>query len=117
MADEGDNEQPLHLRVVSDNPNALAHQLVAWAKDEVERSLAHFVATLLRTMAGSNTEARYLMHRLSDFFDSLQQFQKEAARGLTVAEFGGGSATLIDVVNFPGEMSSANCFFAVSCSR
>ena len=79
MADEGDSndEQAPHLRVVSDNPNARADRQAAWAKDEVERTLAHFAAALLRTMAGSNTEARYLMHRLSDFLDSLQQFRKE----------------------------------------
>lgn len=85
--DDDDDGRPPHLKVVSDNPSARADRQVAWAKGEVERTIAQFAAALLRTMAGSNTESVYLMHRLSDFLDSLNKFREEAGRGLTVAEF------------------------------
>lgn len=84
--DDDDDEKPPHLRVVSENPNARADRQVAWAKDEVERTVALFAAAMLRTMAGSSTESIYLMRRLSDFLDSLNKFREEAGRGLTVAE-------------------------------
>lgn len=84
---DDDNEgKPPPLRVVSDNPSARADRKIAWAKEEVERTIAVFAAALLRTMAGSNTEATYLMHRLSDFLDALNKFREEAGRGLTVLE-------------------------------
>jgi hypothetical protein len=85
--DDDDDGKPQHLKVVSDNPNARADRQVAWAKGEVERTIAQFAAALLRTMAGSNTESVYLMHRLSDFLDALNKFREEAGRGFTVAEF------------------------------
>ena len=81
-----DDDKPPHLRVVSENPNARADRQVTWAKEEVERTVAQFAAALLRTMAGSSTEATYLMRRLSDFLDLLNKFREEAGRGLTVGE-------------------------------
>jgi len=81
MADDHDDEKPPQLRVVSDNPNALAKRKIAWAKDEVERTAALFAAAFLRTMAGSNTEAMYLMRRLSDFLDALTSSARRQAEG------------------------------------
>ncbi|MGY2988698.1 hypothetical protein [Bradyrhizobium sp. USDA 4508] len=57
-----------------------------WAKGDVKRTLSVFSAALLRTMAGSDTEAVYLMHRLGDFLDALHKFSEELGRGVTVAE-------------------------------
>src|SRR2546421_592757 len=73
--DDGVDDNPPNLKLVSENPNARADRQIAWAKGEVERTLAQFTAALLRTMAGSNTESIYLMHRLSDFLDSLNKFR------------------------------------------
>lgn len=90
MADDGDedddDEKPPHLKVVSDNPNARAERQVAWAMDEVERTAAQFAAAMLRTMAGSSTEATYLMHRISDFLDAIREYRAEAGHGLSVAD-------------------------------
>jgi hypothetical protein len=61
MADDHDNEKPPQLMVVSDNPDARVNMDAAWAMEEVERALSHFAAALLRTMAGNDTEATYLM--------------------------------------------------------
>jgi hypothetical protein len=83
--DDDDDDKPAHLRVVSDNPSARKDRQIEWAK-EVERLLAQFAAAMLRTMAGSETEAIYLIRRLSDFLDALSKFREEAGRGLTVAE-------------------------------
>ena len=62
MADN-DDDKPPRLKVVSENPTARADRQIAWAKEEAQRSLALFAAALLRTMAGSNSEAVYLIRR------------------------------------------------------
>jgi hypothetical protein len=85
MANDHDDEPP-QLRVVSDNPNARSNREIAWTREEVERTLSQFGAALLRTMAGNDTEATYLMHRLSDFIATLSKFQEKAGRGITIAE-------------------------------
>jgi hypothetical protein len=41
---------------------------------------------LLRTMAGSKTEATYLLRRLSDFIDALNRFREESGQGLPILE-------------------------------
>jgi hypothetical protein len=86
MGDDDDEDKPPSLRVVSDNPNARIDRQAVWAKEEVERALSEFVAALLRTMAGSDREAVYLMRRLSNFVDTLNKLREESGRGLTAAE-------------------------------
>lgn len=86
MADDDDGDKPPILKLVTENPNARANRQVAYVKGEVERTLTLFTAALLRTMAGSNTESIYLMHRLSDFLDALGKFREQTGRGLTVIE-------------------------------
>jgi hypothetical protein len=86
MADDHDDGKPPQLRVVSDSPKARSNRETVFAKEEVERTLSEFAAALLRTMAGNDTEATYLMHRLSDFIAALNQFHVKAGRGLMVAE-------------------------------
>jgi hypothetical protein len=89
MTDHGDSDddcRPPHLKVVSDNSNAHADRQNAWAKQEVKRTLAGFAAAMLRTMAGSDTEAIYLIRRLSDFVDALNEFRNASGRGLTAVE-------------------------------
>jgi hypothetical protein len=81
-----DDDKPPNLKLVSENPNARADRQVAWAKEEVERTAALFAAAMHRTMAGSSTEATYLMHRISDFLDAMSKYRAEAGHGLTVAE-------------------------------
>ena len=78
MADDdnkppNDDEKPPPLRVVSENPNARTDRQIAWAKQEAQRALSQFVAALLRTMAGSGSEANYLIQRLSHFIDALKE--------------------------------------------
>ncbi|MEY9494518.1 hypothetical protein ABIF33_003538 [Bradyrhizobium elkanii] len=60
-----------------------------WAKNDVDRTLAEFSAALLRTMAGSESESVYLMHRLIDFLDAHNKFSEVMGRGLTAAELEG----------------------------
>jgi hypothetical protein len=55
-----------------------------WALEEVERTLAGLSAAFLRTMAGSDTEAVYLIRRLSDFISALNKFREESAGRLPV---------------------------------
>jgi hypothetical protein len=85
VADEDDGKPP-NLKLVSENPNARTDRQVAWAKEELERSLSQFAAALLRTMAGSDTEATYLMRRLSDFIDAISRFREASGQGLRTAE-------------------------------
>lgn len=84
MAD--DDDKPPHLKVVSDNPNARVDRQIESAKGEVERALSQFAAALLRTMAGNDTEAVYLVRHLSHVVDALNKFRERADRGLSVAE-------------------------------
>lgn len=85
MADD-DEEKPPSIRLMSDNPIARVDRKLVYGKQEVERTIALFAAALLRTMAGSDTEAMFLMQRLSDFIDALNAFRDDAGRNLTIAE-------------------------------
>lgn len=85
MADD-DEDEPSHLRIVSDNPNARVDRQVEWAKEDLERALAQFAAALLRTMAGSEREATYLLRHLSILVDTLNKFREQSGRGMSVAE-------------------------------
>jgi hypothetical protein len=85
VVDENDDKPPI-LKLVSENPNARTDRQTAWTKKEVERTLSEFAAALLRTMAGSETEAIYLLRRLSDFIDALNKFREEFGQGLPIAE-------------------------------
>ena len=69
-----DDSKPPMLKVVSENPNARAERQIVWATEEAQRTLSVFAASLLRIMAGSASEATYLMHRLAQFVDALKEF-------------------------------------------
>lgn len=84
MIDDQD-DKPFPFRVVSDNPNARADRQISWAKEEAKRSFAVFAASLLRIMAGSDSEVSYLGHRFSDLLRALEEL-----KGLN----GGGIAPL-----------------------
>ncbi|SPP99435.1 protein of unknown function [Bradyrhizobium vignae] len=84
--DGEDDEKPPKLRVVSDNPNARADRQIEWAKDEAHRALSQFAAALLRTMAGNDTEAVYLIRRLALVVEAINKFERQADRGISAAE-------------------------------
>jgi hypothetical protein len=84
--EDDENKPPPLLRIVSENPNAHTDRQVAWAKAEVQRALSEFAAALLRTMAGNDTEAIYLIRRLAHFVETLNKFREEFGQGLSVAE-------------------------------
>jgi hypothetical protein len=81
MAD--DDEDPPPLRVVSNNPNARNDRRTAEAKERVQNAFARFAAALLRTMAGSDSEAIYLFRRLSDFVQEHRDFNAISGQWLT----------------------------------
>jgi hypothetical protein len=85
MADDKD-DKPSPLRVVSENPNARTDRQIAWAKQEAQHALSRFAASLLRTMAGSDSEATYPIHRLAQLVDALKELNAVSARGLTTQE-------------------------------
>jgi hypothetical protein len=80
VADDGDDNKPPLLKVVSENPNAHIDRQIAQAKMEAQRALSQFSAALLRVIAGSGSEAIYLIRRLSLFIDAQKALY--AASGL-----------------------------------
>ncbi|WP_206745790.1 hypothetical protein [Bradyrhizobium canariense] len=84
--DDDGVERPPKLRVVSDNPNALADRQIEWSKSEAQRALSDFAAALLRAMAGNNDEAAFLIRRLRILVESISEFEKQSDRGLSVPE-------------------------------
>jgi hypothetical protein len=85
VADD-DKDKPPPLRVVSENPNAHEERQIARAKDEAQRTLSVFAATLLRTMAGSQSEAVYLLRSLADFIDAQNELRALSGHLLTPGE-------------------------------
>ncbi|WFU44193.1 hypothetical protein QA640_18125 [Bradyrhizobium sp. CB82] len=82
--DEGD--KPPKLRLVSGNPNARADRQLEQVKIEVQSALSQFAAALLRTMAGNDTEAVYLIRRLALVVEAINKFEKQADRGMSAVE-------------------------------
>lgn len=85
MADN-DEEKPPSLKVVSDNPNAHADREIRSAKEAARQSFSRFAAALLRTMAGSDSEALNLVRYLSQFIESQRKLDAITGTGLTIAE-------------------------------
>ncbi|MBB4362168.1 hypothetical protein GGD65_003193 [Bradyrhizobium sp. CIR18] len=83
---DDDEDKPPPLRVVSDNPRARADRQIEWAKVEAQRALSQFAAALLRTMAGNETEAAYLVRQLSFLIQAIKKFESHADRGMSVFE-------------------------------
>lgn len=84
--DEDEGDTPPKLRVVSANPRARADRQVEWAKNEAQRALSDFAAALLRSMAGNNDEAAFLIRRLRILVETISEFEKQSDRGLSVLE-------------------------------
>lgn len=84
--DDNNEEQSPKLRLVSANPNARADRQIELAKSEVQNALSQFAAALLRTMAGNDTEAVYLIRRLALLVEAINKFEKQADRGMSAAE-------------------------------
>lgn len=84
--DDNEEDRSPKLRLVSTNPNARADRQVELAKSEVQNALSQFAAALLRTMAGNDTEAVYLIRRLALVVEAINKFEKHADRGMSAAE-------------------------------
>lgn len=84
--DDHEEEKSPKLRVVSGNPTARADRQIEWAKSEVQSALSQFAAALLRTMAGNDTEAAYLIRRLALVVEAINKFEKQSDRGMSAAE-------------------------------
>jgi hypothetical protein len=86
LAAEDDEGKTPTFRVVSENPNARTDRKIVWAREEAQRTLSVFAATLLRTIAGSESEARYLIRRLADFIDAQKSLDALSGNWLTINE-------------------------------
>jgi hypothetical protein len=86
VADEGDDSKPPRLKVVSENPNAHVDRQIAQAKTEAQRALTEFAAALLRVIAGSGSEAAFLIRRLSLFIDAQKALYAASGQWLSAAE-------------------------------
>ncbi|MCA1527364.1 hypothetical protein [Bradyrhizobium yuanmingense] len=84
--DDNEEEKSPKLRLVRTNPNARADRQIELAKCEVQSALSQFAAALLRTIAGNDTEAVYLIRRLALVVDAINKFEKQADRGMSAAE-------------------------------
>ncbi|MCA1430212.1 MULTISPECIES: hypothetical protein [Bradyrhizobium] len=84
--DDNEEDRSPKLRLVSGNPNARADRQIELAKSEVQNALSQFAAALLRTMAGNDTEAAYLIRRLALVVEAINKFEKQADRGMSAAE-------------------------------
>ena len=65
MSDDDGKSKPPLLKVVSDNPDApdKAGREIMWARERAQRTLAGLAATILRTMAGSESAPHDLKKR------------------------------------------------------
>jgi hypothetical protein len=70
--EETAESKPPKLKVVSENLNApdKAGRDIAWARDRAKRALAELAATILRTMAGSETASYEIVLRLGQLIDA-----------------------------------------------
>jgi hypothetical protein len=86
VAHEGDEGQPPLLKVVSENPNAHIDRQIAQAKADAQRALSQFSAAVLRVIAGSRSEAAFLIRRLSLFIDAQKALYAASGQWLSAAE-------------------------------
>jgi hypothetical protein len=86
VAHEGDDGKPPLLKVVSENPNAHIDRQIAQAKAHAQRALSQFSAALLRIIAGSGSEAAFLIRRLSLFIDAQKALYAASGQWLTPLE-------------------------------
>ncbi|WOH66172.1 hypothetical protein [Bradyrhizobium sp. BWA-3-5] len=84
--DDNEEDRSPKLRLVSGNPNARADRQIELAKCEVQNALSQFAGALLRTIAGNDTEAVYLIRRLALVVEAINKFEKQADRGMSAAE-------------------------------
>lgn len=84
--DENEEDKAPKLKVVSDNPHARVDRQIEWAKNEAQGALSQFAAALLRTVAGNDTEAAYLIRRLALVVEAINKFEKQSDRGMSSAE-------------------------------
>jgi hypothetical protein len=72
--DDGEKKPPL-LKVVSENPDApgKAGREIVWARERAQRALAELAATILRTMAGSESASYDVMRRIGQLIDAQKE--------------------------------------------
>lgn len=80
--DDGDSKPPV-LKVVSENPNARTDREIEWARQRAKGRLADLAATILRTMAGSESASYDVMRRIGELIDAQKELHKLSGRWLT----------------------------------
>src|SRR5439155_172455 len=82
--DDGESKPPL-LKVVSENPDApdKAGREIMWAKERAQRALAELAATILRTMAGSESASYDVMRRIGQLIDAQKELYDLSGEWLT----------------------------------
>lgn len=83
--DDGDSKPPI-LKVVSENPHARADRAIERAKQLARGRLSDLAATILRTMAGSESASLDLMRKLRDLVDAQNELYKVSGDWLSLED-------------------------------
>lgn len=85
MSDDDGESKPPKLRVVSENPGApdKAGREIMWARDRAQRALSELAATILRTMAGSESASYDVTRRIGQLIDTQKELHDLSGEWLT----------------------------------
>lgn len=85
MSDDDEEHKPPKLKLVSENPNVpgSAGREIGWARERAQGALARLAATILRIMAGSESETRNLVQRIGQFIDARNELHTLSGEWLT----------------------------------
>ena len=86
MTEDDDQAKPPSLRLVSENPGAKTQREALRLKAQAKRALSRLAATMLRTIAGSETEVYDLARRIGDYIEVQGRLNEVSGSWLTIEE-------------------------------